>query len=881
MAANKPDFSLGRIDTPDVGGGLLDFADRQQKQYQIGLSNAVEADKLLRDRQRFAREQELNARQDTEYNREVSGRKALQDYASKPLDIGTMLGTQTKSADEAIVSDANRRNALWTKSLADNNVTQEDIDKGRVAPELLGKLYNPALDVNASAGIQKTYENITPFREDVESRVEKDLIAKNVDPLKAKQYAQMEGQKYQSIPEYQAMLTAQAEKMTNNSREQFKDNLELTKFNRETYKDELDKYKIKMDNLTHMMGSAGAGGTGGSGGGLLGGQDKSKIYEKVWTKSGNPEELSSKLDAAFQIYGARAVNNALTAAGIDEPVRLYSPDFGNRDVALDKFDAALKSEKPLSEIQSQFGNGAPNAPAYSLPTPATVYTADSARAAAQDRVKNSVLGYLGNSTSKSSSALLSEAANKDLPSSEIKKLVVDKYGDSNFNKSVYDKNLSEVESGGNYNAYNATSKAFGKYQFVPSTINSLIKQDGGKHTIDEVRKSPELQDYYYDKLTKENINTLKSNGVPVNNFTVYMAHNLGPSQTENFFSNEPLTDATKKAIQAQGVEPTREAYTNRFIHKFENTATPEEKRPTVQKEDISRMTDAERKAYADKLFQEYATEGPVKELSSKVNTDGVKNASKYTINEELLKRQGGVGGQDPDKKVAAQRTAEIDSILGPNPAPTPENLILMDEKLKLNPRTVVDKVSGYANTLRRELLDPLGPSGYAVGGIPKVGGTLSTGLSKLDDLLRPNKPLLLENLRPQGGANWTGTGRVATDKLNGISADTVLGQAGTQGNKLSGALRNADESKRLLDEVKPTNLSTPNYFSNMKNKANAVDKIKNETDARVFWNGVVDARSKGQLSDEQVMATMRKLNDSGLISTRELLEALDKIGFKR
>ena len=408
MAANKPDFSLGRVNTPDVGGGLLDFADRQQKQYQIGLSNAVEADKLLRDRQRFAREQELNARADTEYNREVSGRKALQDYASKPLDISTMLGIQTKTADEALIADANRRVALWDKSLADNKITQDDVDKGRVSKELLGKLYNPALDVNASTGIQKTYESVTPFREDVESRVEKDLIAQNVDPLKAKQYAQMEGQKYQSIPEYQAMLTAQAEKMTNNSKEQFKDNLELTKFSREVYKDELDKYKIKMDNLTKMMGSTGSGGTGG-GGGLLG-QDKSKAYDEVYSKAGNSDELVRRLDAAFQVYGAKAVNNALAASGINEPVRLLEWDVGKRDASLERFDNALKNEKPLSEVQGQFGNGAPNAPTYSLPTPATVYTADSARAAAQDRVKNSVLGYLGDSTSKSSSALLSEAA---------------------------------------------------------------------------------------------------------------------------------------------------------------------------------------------------------------------------------------------------------------------------------------------------------------------------------------------------------------------------------------------------------------------------------------------------------------------------------------
>ncbi len=397
MAANKPDFSLSRIDTPDVGGGLLDFADRQQKQYQIGLSNAVEADKLLRDRQRFAREQELNARADTEYNREVSGRKALQDYASKPLDISTMLGTQTKTADEAIAADANRRVALWDKSLADNNITQDDVDKGRVSKELLGKLYNPALDVNASTGIQKTYESITPFREDVESRIEKDLIAQNVDPMKAKQYAQMEGQKYQSIPEYQAMLTAQAEKMTNNSKEQFKDNLELTKFNREVYKDELDKYKIKMDNLTKMMGSTGSGGTGG--GGSLS-QDKSKAYDEVYAKAGNSNELASKLDAAFQVYGAKAVNNALAASGINEPVRLLEWDVGKRDASLERFDNALKNEKPLSEVQGQFGSGAPNAPTYSLPTPATVYTADSARSAAQDRVKNSVLGYLGDSAGK-------------------------------------------------------------------------------------------------------------------------------------------------------------------------------------------------------------------------------------------------------------------------------------------------------------------------------------------------------------------------------------------------------------------------------------------------------------------------------------------------
>ena len=850
MAANKPDFSLGRIDTPDVGGGLLDFADRQQKQYQIGLSNAIEADKLLRDRQRFAREQELNKRADTEYNREIGLRNARQDlskeFLTNPYAAKFGSGKETALLDQQV---------------------NDYVNSGGV------------INDDMARRLQAKYEEARPFREDATNALTSQMVLAGEDPTKAAQTGAALGSNLLSRVEQQAAVSAnrkieqdQYDEAAKRNKEALQLKLDIAKANQAGDK---DKAELLFKQYQNMNG-------GGSGGGSSG----TNVLMETLSKIGPLDAAKFMVkngprDLAIQAGYTDAQIAKAAGQGLDTDPTSWT--FADNTIDTATFTRNLGMQPPGSGLSKSINIRDIQAPtaeewASIVPNRAGYRVVDYDPKRFLEGSKGVLPELFGKGTDK---PLLSEAANKDLPSSEIKKLVVDKYGDSNFNKSTYDKNLSEVESGGNYNAYNATSKAFGKYQFVPSTINSLIKQEGGKHTIDEVRKSPELQDYYYDKLTKENINTLKSTGVPVNNFTVYMAHNLGPSQTENFFSNEPLTDATKKAIQAQGVEPTREAYTNRFMHKFENTATPEEKRPTVQKEDISRMTDTERKAYADKLFPEYATEGPVKELFSKVNTDGVKNASKYPINEELLKRQGGIGGQDPDKKVAAQRTAEIDSILGPNPAPTPENLILMDEKLKLNPRTVGDKVSGYANTLRRELLDPLGPSGYAVGGIPKVGATLSTGLSKLDDLLRPNKPLLLENLRPQGGANWTGTGRVATDKLNGINADAVLGQSGNQGSRLLGALENAKEAKGLLDEVKPTNLATPNYFSNIKNKLDMASKVKNETEARTFWNGVVDAKAKGQLSDEQVVATMRKLSDSGLISTRELLEALDKIGFKR
>lgn len=131
--------------------------------------------------------------------------------------------------------------------------------------------------------------------------------------------------------------------------------------------------------------------------------------------------------------------------------------------------------------------------------------------------------------------------------------------------------VAEVESGGDYNAVNKDSNAKGKYQFVDSTLNGLIKQSGNNHTIDQVMKSPELQEYYFDKLTVANKNDLISRGIQPNDFNMWLAHNLGPAQAENFLSGEPLTKSTIRAIDANvgsGFAPTRENYLNKFGSKF-------------------------------------------------------------------------------------------------------------------------------------------------------------------------------------------------------------------------------------------------------------------------------------------------------------------------
>lgn len=356
------DFNTNVTLGPSVGDALVSGSNTINKGIDTGLDRQKMFVDMARQQVADQRAKELFDRQTNEYNREVAGRQALQDYAAQPVQTDTMIDSQRKLMDEAVTDRVNK----------------------------LGRAFTP----EEATRIQKAYESITPFREDVETKIEKDLIAKNVDPLKAKQYAQMEGAKYQSIPEYQQFLNTQAEKATANEQNRFKDTLELEKFKREAYKDELDKYKTKMEMLYKGMGAAG-GTTSGGTGGIIGGQDKSKAYEKAYTKAGNEEELAKRLDAAFTKYGARAVNNALAASGIDEPVRLLEWDAGRRDVSLDRFDKALANEKPLSEIQGQFNSGIPEAPMYGLPGVARVYTPESARSVAQTSAKDRLMQVLG------------------------------------------------------------------------------------------------------------------------------------------------------------------------------------------------------------------------------------------------------------------------------------------------------------------------------------------------------------------------------------------------------------------------------------------------------------------------------------------------------
>lgn len=131
--------------------------------------------------------------------------------------------------------------------------------------------------------------------------------------------------------------------------------------------------------------------------------------------------------------------------------------------------------------------------------------------------------------------------------------------------------LKGIESsGGDYKAYNRGSGAMGAYQMLPSTLSSLKKRTGDTFTSKEFLASPKLQDEYFKLLVEDNVKTLGNMGLPVNNFTLWAAHNLGPAQAKELFSGGPLSDQTVKFIKSNlpGQEPTAANYISHYGPKF-------------------------------------------------------------------------------------------------------------------------------------------------------------------------------------------------------------------------------------------------------------------------------------------------------------------------
>lgn len=82
----RPDYTAGRVDVPDVGGIFLDFADRQMKQHQIGLDNAMQQAKMEEDKRRYETELGFKQRNEQRVMDELNRAQATREGVLATLD---------------------------------------------------------------------------------------------------------------------------------------------------------------------------------------------------------------------------------------------------------------------------------------------------------------------------------------------------------------------------------------------------------------------------------------------------------------------------------------------------------------------------------------------------------------------------------------------------------------------------------------------------------------------------------------------------------------------------------------------------------------------------------------------------------------------------
>lgn len=87
--------------------------------------------------------------------------------------------------------------------------------------------------------------------------------------------------------------------------------------------------------------------------------------------------------------------------------------------------------------------------------------------------------------------------------------------------------IRQAESGGNDSAQNPRSTATGRYQFIESTWNELMRRHPDLGLTADGRFDPEQQERAIRAFTRENAETLQRNGISPTNGNLYAAHFLG------------------------------------------------------------------------------------------------------------------------------------------------------------------------------------------------------------------------------------------------------------------------------------------------------------------------------------------------------------------
>lgn len=670
--------NVGSIAAPDVGSVFANFVDRINRQQSNQLDN-------MRQAAQFDRQQVLNQRADQLWNRQQGVLQASKDIAKELIDTpysAKFGGTEAMAkVDEDVRKEAQRR-----------------LDAGE-AP----------FSAEEAAGIQKTYEANRPYKEDAIRNIVGRLMAQGATAQEAN--AEAEGltkglisradeQSY--LDQNRKVLQEQYDNVAKANLEALKANIDIGKSNQTS-----DYHKAQLQQQANQLlygNSTGGGSGGGKNGVTAGGAGGiSQILQGVgaFDAKDAQEQIKAYYDKGYtdqQIFNV--IKNAVDTDPTAWLVNDNKIDFNAVDRMLSKQAPGMTPYTSTTNIRdvNTGGINAADLMAKIAPYKRAGYDPDRMEALLKANVP---------------SIFKEEVASKQ------QKDVNESKEEGNFTSTT-----KKIESGtpeGNYSAINKTSGALGAYQFMPKTLNDF-RTKHGNFTDEQFLKDPKLQDEVFKEFSDRNERVLKAQGIDVNDYTKWIAHNLGAGNVRDFVNGNE-TVGLKKAIASQfgGKNDSIEAYNNRFAKEFNGkgkdtkvetiedrlqkfNALPE---PEADKGienlkaayskhgggifdynrdilDLMKTNDIDRRS-AEELYDD-VIKGPIREQQQAQEAEA--NAKGIPLSETEAYKIYNSGLKNPKQLFESistnnARKAEIQKLLGDHPAPTPNNLKLMDEYQQL------------------------------------------------------------------------------------------------------------------------------------------------------------------------------------------------------
>lgn len=544
-------INVGSIAAPDVGSVFANFADRLQKQQ----SNQID---MARQMRQDDRQQVLNQRADQEWNRQQGARKDIADitkeYMNAPYAAKFVGDEEVAALDKRVQS---MPQSVW------ENLTPEQ-----------------------ATALQEKYENVGQNKEVTRTKLMGALMANgNVDYIAANALADDLTKGLMSRADKQAVLDKNLEIQQKNIENQ-------NKIIEDQNKNAIEMYKARLDASGKAL-QYGVGGTGGGSGGTGGsskfsGATTNKDVQDFINSGGlGPVDTPSALGLVGRYTDyhpavvLHALENTTTSGGgltVDNKV--------NEEAFLKELTKYSTGQGGLTQLTQEIRNrpvynipAEPTLGAYTDPTVTRqVYNSNPDPKKFLDAaLTDDRLAFLRTPEEQDKLTKVLAPISTTPTTTSDKKYSGDKMpeGLSYEEKVTWFENRDKVAKGGTEAAYNVEggkNKGWGRYQMMGSTLDGYRDKfmvDGKPFTNEQFRNDPALQDKVFKQYSADNAQYLANQGIPVNDWTKWLAHNLGAGNVKDFLNRNDSSAGLVSAMQRQSGSPkTVDQYIDKFGQGF-------------------------------------------------------------------------------------------------------------------------------------------------------------------------------------------------------------------------------------------------------------------------------------------------------------------------